>query len=477
MKKFLKRTVTLMLALATVLALLPAAHAEAAAMKQGSRGTEVRYLQQNLIGLGYLTGTADGSYGTKTKGAVMAFQSAYGLTADGSAGEITQTALRNAIVRLQVELRNLGYVPGGADGHFGSKTKSALQAFQRDHGLKQTGTADKTTWSAINSVCGGMRAGSSVRKGSSGTQVRYLQQALIGLGYLSGSADGIYGTKTEAAVRKFQSAYGLGVDGSAGPNTMTALKNAVVALQSDLARRGYESGTINGVYGNGTTSAVKAYQRYVGVSVTGVAGPKTMQKLYGYSLGGSDGAEEKTYKIWIDSLYQDGDYSKIWYTNGSRKSTTVKKSGCGGVALAMALNALLETDVYTGQGVMQWYADNGYYWGEGTKHEGIWEYPQTLGLKSVYSGKASTLTAHLKKGRLAVALIRDKTGEALFTYSGGGGHYVLISGYRVKDGVEQVFINNPLSYKASKWFDLEDLMANVYTAQEGYPNPFVVIYD
>lgn len=477
MNRILKQTVTLLLALVTVLALLPAPRAQAAAIKQGSRGTQVRTLQQNLIGLGYLTGTADGSYGPKTVKSVRQFQAAFGLAVDGSAGQATQTALRNAVVRLQVELKKAGYAPGSADGHFGSKTRKALKEYQADRGLKNTGVADGKTWARINSESGGMRAGSAIRKGSSGTQVRYLQQALIGLGYLSGSADGQYGSRTAEAVRRYQRAYGLGADGSAGPNTMTSLKNSISALQSALARKGYYTGTIDGVYGNGTRSAVKAYQRYVGVAVTGVAGPRTMHKLFGYSLGGRDGSEERTHKTWIDSLYQDGDNSKIWYNNGGRKYKTVRTSGCAGVALAMALNTLKKTDRYTGQNVMQWFASNGFYWGEGTKHEGLWKYPRSLGLNTAYCGRASTLIEHLKKDRLAVVLIRDKTGEALFTNSGGGGHYVLVSGYRVKDGVDQVFINNPLSYKASRWFDLDDLMANVYNASEGYPNPFVVIYD
>ena len=209
-----------------------------------------------------------------------------------------------------MELKAAGFNPGSADGHFGSKTKTALQKCQEAHGLKKTGVADQATWKKLNSLAPGIRAGSSVKKGGSGTQVRYLQQALIGLGYLSGSADGSYGSKTKEAVRKYQKAYGLSADGSAGPDTMTSIKNTIVALQSDLTRKGYDCGGCDSIYGGGMKSAVKAYQRAVGVSVTGVAGPKTMKKLYGYSLGGSESAVEETatYKIWIDSQFQDGDY-------------------------------------------------------------------------------------------------------------------------------------------------------------------------
>ena len=57
--------------------------------KYGSRGDEVRRIQQKLKELGYYTGTVDGIYGAKTKTAVTAFQKNCGLTADGIAGPKT----------------------------------------------------------------------------------------------------------------------------------------------------------------------------------------------------------------------------------------------------------------------------------------------------------------------------------------------------------------------------------------------------
>ena len=423
-----RRLLSLILALLTVLSLLPQVQVDAASMKQGSRGSNVKQLQQNLIGMGYLDGTADGSYGSKTKAAVKEFQRDFGLSADGSAGEATQSALRSAVVRLQVELKLAGYAPGSADGSFGSKTKKALQAYQSDNGLPKTGEADSATWAAINRGTSGMKV-SALRKGSSGTQVKYLQRALIGLGYLNGTADGAYGGKTTEAVRAYQRDYGLGVDGSAGKNTMTSIKNTIVALQSDLTRKGYNANGTDGVFGGGTKSAVKAYQRAVGITVTGIAGARTMKKLYGYSLGGNEtsGDGEQRWKTWIDPLYQDKDTSKFWYNNRTQWRT-VETSGCAGVSVAMAVNALLGTQKHTGKSVMQWYADKGYYLGSGTYHNGLVQFPRTLGLKTTLTGNRNKVIEHLKKDRLAVVLIKDKTGEALLTYKGGGGHYILLSG-------------------------------------------------
>ena len=59
--------------------------------------------------------------------------------------------------------------------------------------------------------------------GSSGENVRKVQQRLIQYGYLSGSADGKYGEKTRDAVILFQRRNGLAVDGRVGPATAAAL--------------------------------------------------------------------------------------------------------------------------------------------------------------------------------------------------------------------------------------------------------------
>ena len=473
-----RRILSLILALLLVFGLLPAVQVDAAAMKQGSRGSNVKQLQQNLIGMGYLDGSADGVYGAKTRSAVKEFQKDYGLSVDGNAGEATQSALRSAVVRLQVELKAAGYAPGSADGKFGGKTRKALLAYQEDKGLSKTGEADRDTWSAIDRGTDGMKV-TALKKGSSGNQVKYLQRALIGLGFLDGVADGKFGSRTAEAVRKYQRAYGLSVDGSAGKNTMTSIKNTVVTLQSDLSRKGYDAKGIDGIFGGGTRDAVKAYQRAVGITATGIAAGRTMEKLYGYALhdGGEAETEAETgqkWKTWIDPLYQDEDQSKFWYANRT-KWRTVETSGCAGVAVAMAVNGLLKTQKYTGQKVMQWYADNGYYLGSGTYHSGVLKYPRTLGLNTQLTGKESKVIEHLKKDRLAVVLIKDKTGKATFTYAGGGGHYILLSGYRYSGGEDQVYVNNPLSYKRSGWFDLDDVMANA-VFRSGLMEPFVIIY-
>ena len=61
------------------------------------------------------------------------------------------------------------------------------------------------------------------KKGSSGQKVTEIQQKLKDWGYYSGAVDGVYGSGTEAAVKKFQQKNGLTADGKVGPSTLSAL--------------------------------------------------------------------------------------------------------------------------------------------------------------------------------------------------------------------------------------------------------------
>ena len=61
------------------------------------------------------------------------------------------------------------------------------------------------------------------RQGSTGDAVRTIQTKLSNWGYFSGAIDGIYGPKTEEAVKYFQRKNGLTADGIVGPATLRAL--------------------------------------------------------------------------------------------------------------------------------------------------------------------------------------------------------------------------------------------------------------
>jgi len=61
------------------------------------------------------------------------------------------------------------------------------------------------------------------KRGSSGSVVRQIQTNLKKWGYYTGEVDGVFGSRTEAAVKKFQQRNGLSVDGKVGPQTLSAL--------------------------------------------------------------------------------------------------------------------------------------------------------------------------------------------------------------------------------------------------------------
>ena len=65
--------------------------------------------------------------------------------------------------------------------------------------------------------------GATYRQGSTGAPVRAIQSKLERWGYYDGAVDGIYGSGTAAAVRRFQQKNGLTADGVAGPATLRAM--------------------------------------------------------------------------------------------------------------------------------------------------------------------------------------------------------------------------------------------------------------
>ena len=233
----------------------------------------VRAMQKRLKELGYYSGSADGDFGPETEKAVIAFQKANDLTADGKAGKQTLAKLnsRSAIsykeanatptpkvtakptarvtatprptatpdlskdyylqsgasgkrvTTLQNRLIELGWLGGKATGTYDEATRAAVMAFQRKtKGLYDDGVAGPDTLKALYSS-GAARSstraastGETLELGSEGSEVRALQTRLKKLGYLSGSVDGSFGVATQAAVIAFQQNNGLTADGKAG---------------------------------------------------------------------------------------------------------------------------------------------------------------------------------------------------------------------------------------------------------------------
>ncbi len=134
-----------------------------------------------------------------------------------------------AVEDIQRRLLVLGYDLGrtGIDGVFLGRTREAVEAFQREHGLAESGIVGDQTWSAM--VDATFTLGDRMLylrvPHFHGHDVRSMQEALNALGFACGDVDGIFGAFTERAVREFQRNAGLAGDGIIGAETVSALSN------------------------------------------------------------------------------------------------------------------------------------------------------------------------------------------------------------------------------------------------------------
>ena len=129
----------------------------------------------------------------------------------------------DAVKALQEKLNAKGFDSGNVDGIFGAKTYAAVTAFQKANSLGVDGIAGKLTWAKLYDATPvnvtPVTTQPMLRTGSRGDAVRKLQEMLIAKGYTCGNVDGIFGSKTYAAVLAFQKANGLPADGIVGPLT------------------------------------------------------------------------------------------------------------------------------------------------------------------------------------------------------------------------------------------------------------------
>jgi peptidoglycan hydrolase-like protein with peptidoglycan-binding domain len=137
---------------------------------------------------------------------------------------------QHPVQTLQYLLRARGHTVA-VDGIFGPKTESAVRAFQQEKNLSVDGIVGPNTWSALII---------QVKQGSQGDAVRGVQEEFQ-FRNLSGDpsqglqVDGIFGPKTDAAVRGFQQALhadipSVAVDGIVGPITWRALVSGMLSF-------------------------------------------------------------------------------------------------------------------------------------------------------------------------------------------------------------------------------------------------------
>ena len=115
--------------------------------------------------------------------------------------------------------------PDELDGAFGASTEEAVRGFQRARGLPPDGIMGPDTWGQL--VEAGYRLSDRTLYLRSpafrGDDVRALQRMLNALGFDAGKEDGIFGPRTDRAVREFQRNVASRVDGIVGLDTVHAI--------------------------------------------------------------------------------------------------------------------------------------------------------------------------------------------------------------------------------------------------------------
>ena len=259
----------------------------------------------------YLAEFPKGKYRTNAEQALARL----GVPVDGSTASAQQAEARLGItyrqrVAVQRGLNRLGYRTYGADGVWGRNTRNAIATWQRDKGDKVTGYLTAVQLRALlgdvvvtppndDTPPGTLSAAqieASLRL--TRTQRTDIQRQLTKIGYDAGVADGLWGSRTRAAIsawqkanRKTQTGYVTAAQvtliaaqaGSVGPapdpddSNGAALEERLldltvaerVDLQRRLIRLGYPANRTDGVFGLGTRRAIADWQADEGETSTG----------------------------------------------------------------------------------------------------------------------------------------------------------------------------------------------------------------
>ncbi|MBN3959303.1 peptidoglycan-binding protein [Nostoc sp. NMS8] len=332
-KKLSSSAAIRLLSVALITGLLSITGQALALQKIGSNGPEVSTSQRCLKKLGYFNGPVSGKFASLTQNAVIKFQQANRISADGVVGISTQRALQRAcqsktssqnigrtsqspvgqyptlsqgktgaaVTRLQQRLRQLGYFNANPTGNFGRITKDAVIAFQRNYRIPASGIVNRQTWNAL--------AGSSltpVRSSLSTQQVRELQVRLRQLGYLNADATGNVGPMTREAVIAFQRNNRLPVDGIANAQLLDSVRRVsggtqqsgrdyltlgdrgenVRLVQERLGQLGFSNTNPDGIFNDYTRQSVIAFQQSSRINSTGNVDWQTWEAL---GLNGATG--------------------------------------------------------------------------------------------------------------------------------------------------------------------------------------------
>ena len=276
--------------------------------KAGEHNDVIPDVQERLMILWYMDQDEPTDYfGNITKNALRTFQRRNELEVTGRLDPATYELLMSNdakaylcmigdsgqdVVAVKQRLYELGYVDT-EDGGFDEAMEAGVKEFQAANNLSVDGKVGRNTKEALyNPEC----VPKAFNIGDSGDNILLYQNRLQKLGYLTTEPDGIYGTDTQMAVRRFQEQNSLIADGYLGPITRDTLMsddavgNAlsysmhgsdVKNVQQRLYELNYlRAKNINSYYTSLTEKAVKLFQKNNGLTVDGKVGRHTMNVLF-----------------------------------------------------------------------------------------------------------------------------------------------------------------------------------------------------
>lgn len=276
--------------------------------KAGEHNDVIPDVQERLMILWYMDQDEPTDYfGNITKNALRTFQRRNELEVTGRLDPATYELLMSNdakaylcmigdsgqdVVAVKQRLYELGYIDTKKGG-FDEAMEAGVKEFQAANNLSVDGKVGRNTKEALyNPEC----VPKAFNIGDSGDNILLYQNRLQKLGYLTTEPDGIYGTDTQMAVRRFQEQNSLIADGYLGPITRDALMsddavgNAlsysmhgsdVKNVQQRLYELNYlRAKNINSYYTSLTEKAVKLFQKNNGLTVDGKVGRHTMNVLF-----------------------------------------------------------------------------------------------------------------------------------------------------------------------------------------------------
>jgi peptidoglycan hydrolase-like protein with peptidoglycan-binding domain len=229
------------------------------------------------------------------------------------------------VAALQVAMSALGLYPHPVDGISGPWTQGAVRTFQSQHGLAADGVAGAQTRAALGRRGKPNLGDRPLSQGKEGWDVAALQFLLHERGFEPGGFDGGFGPNTLSAVRRYQSAAGLDVDGVAGPSTVNALRGGPVITAAPASSPVRFFNPVPGPIGDrfgwippGRWHTGVDFPEPMGTPIH--AGGVGVVSFAGFNTGGYGNLVVITHRLGFES----------WYAHMSRIAASVGQSVVGG---------------------------------------------------------------------------------------------------------------------------------------------------